>query len=47
MAYKARKRKVKKNVPVGIVHIKASFNNTIISISDEEVTLLAGHQLVQ
>jgi len=36
MAYKARKRKVKKNVPVGIVHIKASFNNTIISISDED-----------
>ena len=35
MAYKARKRKVKKNVPVGIVHIKASFNNTIISVSDE------------
>ena len=36
MAYKARKRKVKKNVPNGIVHIKATFNNTIISISDEE-----------
>ena len=36
MAYKARKRKVKKNVPNGIVHIKATFNNTIISISDED-----------
>ena len=35
MAYKARKRKVKKNVPVGAVHIQATFNNTIITISDE------------
>ena len=34
--YNARKRKVKKNVPNGIVHIKATFNNTIISISDED-----------
>ena len=36
MAYKARKRKIKKNVPVGQVHIHASFNNTIISITDVE-----------
>ena len=35
MAYKARKRKVKKNVPVGTVHISSTFNNTIITISDE------------
>ena len=35
MAYKARKRKVKKNVPVGCVHIQPTFNNTIITISDE------------
>ena len=35
MAYKARKRKVKKNVPVGCVHIQASFNNTVITITDE------------
>ena len=35
MAYKARKRKVKKNVPVGCAHIQATFNNTIITISDE------------
>ena len=34
MAYKARKRKVKKNIPVGCAHIKASFNNTIITITD-------------
>lgn len=36
MAYKARKRKVKKNVPQGCAHIKATFNNTIINISDED-----------
>jgi small subunit ribosomal protein S11 len=30
------KKKVKKNVPYGIVHIKASFNNTIVSVSDKE-----------
>ena len=35
MAYKARKRKVKKNVPSGCAHIQATFNNTIITISDE------------
>jgi small subunit ribosomal protein S11 len=31
---KVVKKKEKKNVPHGIVHIQASFNNTIISISD-------------
>ena len=34
MAYKARKRKTKKNIPVGCAHIKASFNNTIVTITD-------------
>lgn len=28
-------KRVKKNIPEGIVHIHASFNNTIISISDK------------
>ena len=28
------KKKEKKNVPVGIAHIKASFNNTIITFTD-------------
>ena len=36
MAYKARKRKVKKNIPTGCVHIQATFNNTIITITDED-----------
>lgn len=28
------KRKVKKNVPAGIAHIQATFNNTIVTITD-------------
>ena len=28
------KKKEKKNVPVGVVHIQATFNNTIITFSD-------------
>lgn len=36
MAYKPRKRKVKKNVPEGIAHIHTSFNNTIVTICDKE-----------
>lgn len=35
MAYKTRKRKVKKNIPEGVVHIGATFNNTIITITDK------------
>jgi small subunit ribosomal protein S11 len=31
---KAFKKKEKKSVPVGIVHVQASFNNTIITITD-------------
>jgi len=33
---KAFKRKERKNVPFGIVHIQASFNNTLVTISDVE-----------
>lgn len=36
MAYKARKRKVKKNIPEGIANIRVSYNNTIVTISDKE-----------
>ena len=36
MAYKPRKRKVKKNVPEGIAYIHSTFNNTIVTISDKE-----------
>jgi len=30
------KRKVKKNIPEGIVHIYSTFNNTIVTISDKQ-----------
>jgi small subunit ribosomal protein S11 len=33
---KKLKSSVKKNVPVGIVHIQATFNNTIVTITDLE-----------
>jgi small subunit ribosomal protein S11 len=38
---KTFKKKERKNVPVGIVHIAASFNNTMISITDSNGNLLA------
>ena len=34
MASVNRKRKVKKNVPVGVAHIHSTFNNTIVTITD-------------
>ena len=36
---KTFKKKEKKNIPVGIVHIAASFNNTLISITDRRAIL--------
>jgi small subunit ribosomal protein S11 len=38
---KSSKKKEKKNVPVGVVHIHASFNNTIISFSDPNGDVVA------
>jgi len=35
MAGKQTKRKVKRNVPVGVAHIHSTFNNTIVTITDE------------
>jgi len=31
---KTQKRKVKKNIPAGVAHIQATFNNTIVTITD-------------
>lgn len=36
MAYKPRKRKVKKNIPEGCAHIHPTFNNTLVTITDKE-----------
>src|SRR3954471_5326715 len=35
------RRRVKKNVPFGQAHIKTSFNNTIVSLTDREGNVLA------
>ncbi len=35
------RKKEKKNIPMGIVHISASFNNTMISITDTEGNLVS------
>lgn len=34
--YNSRKRKTKKNIPAGVVHITSSFNNTLVTITDPE-----------
>ena len=33
-ARKQTKRKVKKNIPLGVVHIQATFNNTVVTVTD-------------
>lgn len=35
------KKKSRKNIPIGVVHIHATFNNTIISITDPTGNLLS------
>ena len=35
------RRKVKKNIPVGQAHIKTSFNNTIVSLTDLQGNVIA------
>ncbi|HON39582.1 MAG: 30S ribosomal protein S11 [Pseudomonadota bacterium] len=35
------KKKVKKDIPEGVVHIQATFNNTIVTISDPQGNTLA------
>lgn len=41
MAKKINKKKVKKNVPHGICHIQASFNNTIVTFTDKQGNALS------
>lgn len=38
---KTFKKKEKKNIPQGIVHIQASFNNTLVAITDLEGNLIS------
>ncbi len=41
MAEKKGKKRVKKNIPVGVVHIQATFNNTIITVTDPNGDVIA------
>jgi small subunit ribosomal protein S11 len=36
-----KKRKIKKNIPNGVAHIKSTFNNTIVTIADEKGNVIA------
>lgn len=40
-APKAKKKKVKRSVPFGQMHIQATFNNTIVSFTDQTGAVLA------
>lgn len=41
MAKKSSKKKVKKHVEEGVVHIRATFNNTLITVSDTQGNVLS------
>lgn len=41
MAQKSSRRRVKKNIPYGIAHIHSTFNNTIVSITDQNGNLVS------
>ena len=41
MATETKKKKIKKNIPVGIAHVNATFNNTIITITDTKGNAIA------
>lgn len=38
---KTRRRRVRKNIPFGQAHIKTSFNNTIVALTDREGAVIA------
>lgn len=38
---KTRRKKIKRNLPKGTVHVQATFNNTIVSITDDSGNVVA------
>jgi len=36
-----RRQKVRRNVPEGVAHVHATFNNTIVTITDQQGTVIA------
>mgnify|MGYP001493384910 FL=1 len=41
MATETKKKKVKKNIPIGVAHVNATFNNTIVTITDHKGNTIA------
>jgi len=41
-----RKKRVKKNIEAGIAHIRSTFNNTIVTLTDTHGNALSGLVLV-
>ena len=41
MAYNRRKRKVKKNIPEAQAHIHSTYNNTVVSITDNDGNVIS------
>lgn len=42
MAYKKKTKKVKRNIPSAVAHVKSTFNNTIVTITTESGDVLLG-----
>jgi small subunit ribosomal protein S11 len=40
-ARRGGRRRVRKNIPVGVAHIKSSFNNTIVTLTDRDGNVIA------
>jgi len=41
MAYNRRKRKVKKNIPEAVAHIQSTYNNTIVTITEKDGSVIS------
>jgi len=41
VGFTGKNKKTKKNIPVGVVHVNATFNNTIVSITDNYGNLIS------
>ena len=41
MVNETKKKKIKKNIPTGVAHVNATFNNTIITITDHKGNTIA------
>lgn len=38
---KKGKKRAKKNIPVGVVHIRSTFNNTVITVTDQKGNVIS------